>query len=265
MSRIAHAGAAALWGPHKKRPAGCRFTQGMPQNATAPWSRTTGDIEVTDTATWYSITELAASLERTARRIHFEWLLPGHGDRKRLSTQDMTKRLHTWPPAPGNCHPGPSTSPLCAGEFYSNDTTSAAPTANMPRSRCAPYTCSDRQTRQFSIRRACSPGARSSEARGGARCLVVPSAAPTPDQEAGCSGHCDRLFLRSKDGPQWESNSVSLEKELHPAGSYGGSRSIWKTGRRYGCGYCQPSISVRTASACSSSVVPQDAAVGGGA
>lgn len=58
------------------------------------WSRTTGDIEVAENVTWYSITELAASLERTAPHIHFEWLLPGHGDRKRLAAQDMTKRLH---------------------------------------------------------------------------------------------------------------------------------------------------------------------------
>jgi glyoxylase-like metal-dependent hydrolase (beta-lactamase superfamily II) len=57
------------------------------------WSRATGDIEVADSVTWYSITELAASLERTAPRINFEWLLPGHGDRKRLAAQDMTQRL----------------------------------------------------------------------------------------------------------------------------------------------------------------------------
>lgn len=57
------------------------------------WSRTTGDIEVVDSVTWYSITELAASLERTAPRIRFEWLLPGHGDRKRLPAADMAARL----------------------------------------------------------------------------------------------------------------------------------------------------------------------------
>jgi glyoxylase-like metal-dependent hydrolase (beta-lactamase superfamily II) len=57
------------------------------------WSRTTGDIEVFDTVTWYSITELAAALERTAPRLQFEWLLPGHGDRSRLTTQDMRQRL----------------------------------------------------------------------------------------------------------------------------------------------------------------------------
>lgn len=57
------------------------------------WSRTTGDIEVVDSVTWYSITELAASLQRTAPRLRFEWLLPGHGDRRRLDAHDMTQRL----------------------------------------------------------------------------------------------------------------------------------------------------------------------------
>ncbi|WP_255950827.1 MBL fold metallo-hydrolase [Streptomyces odontomachi] len=57
------------------------------------WSRTTGDVEVVDSVTWYSITELAASLERTAPRLRFEWLLPGHGDRKRLPAADMAARL----------------------------------------------------------------------------------------------------------------------------------------------------------------------------
>ncbi|GHF30519.1 hypothetical protein GCM10017776_56160 [Streptomyces griseoluteus] len=57
------------------------------------WSRTTSDIEVTDTVTWYSIGELAASLARTADRLRFEWLLPGHGDRQRLPGDDMAWRL----------------------------------------------------------------------------------------------------------------------------------------------------------------------------
>jgi glyoxylase-like metal-dependent hydrolase (beta-lactamase superfamily II) len=57
------------------------------------WSRTTGDIEVAENVTWYSITELAASLTRSAGRLSFEWLLPGHGDRKRLPAPDMTRRL----------------------------------------------------------------------------------------------------------------------------------------------------------------------------
>ncbi|MEU8686801.1 MBL fold metallo-hydrolase, partial [Streptomyces sp. NPDC048611] len=43
--------------------------------------------------TWYSITELAASLARTADLLRFEWVLPGHGDRKRLPAEEMTRRL----------------------------------------------------------------------------------------------------------------------------------------------------------------------------
>ncbi|MGW7426399.1 MBL fold metallo-hydrolase [Streptomyces sp. NPDC054813] len=57
------------------------------------WSRTTADIEVADSVTWYSISELAASLARTADRLRFEWLLPGHGDRQRRSADDMGQRL----------------------------------------------------------------------------------------------------------------------------------------------------------------------------
>ncbi|MCX5205539.1 MBL fold metallo-hydrolase [Streptomyces sp. NBC_00237] len=57
------------------------------------WSRGTADIEVADSITWYSIGELADSLARTADRLHFEWLLPGHGDRRRLPADDMALRL----------------------------------------------------------------------------------------------------------------------------------------------------------------------------
>ncbi|MDF3301981.1 MBL fold metallo-hydrolase [Streptomyces tropicalis] len=57
------------------------------------WSRTTGDVEVADSVTWYSIEELAASLARTVGRLRFEWLLPGHGDRRRLPSDDMARRL----------------------------------------------------------------------------------------------------------------------------------------------------------------------------
>ncbi|KIZ14694.1 4Fe-4S domain-containing protein [Streptomyces natalensis] len=57
------------------------------------WSRTTDDIEVADSVTWYSITELAASLARTAGRLRFEWLLAGHGDRKRLPAPQMAQRM----------------------------------------------------------------------------------------------------------------------------------------------------------------------------
>ncbi|MFJ8673131.1 MBL fold metallo-hydrolase [Streptomyces sp. NPDC093589] len=57
------------------------------------WSRTTGDIEVAENVTWHSIHELAASLARTAERLRFEWLLPGHGDRKRLPATEMAQRM----------------------------------------------------------------------------------------------------------------------------------------------------------------------------
>jgi glyoxylase-like metal-dependent hydrolase (beta-lactamase superfamily II) len=58
------------------------------------WSRTTADIEVAESVTWYDIRELAASLARTAPTLRFEWVLPGHGDRKRLPAADMASRLH---------------------------------------------------------------------------------------------------------------------------------------------------------------------------
>ncbi|MFG2095644.1 MBL fold metallo-hydrolase [Streptomyces sp. NPDC048612] len=57
------------------------------------WSRATADLEVAASVTWYSITELAASLARTADLLRFEWVLPGHGDRKRLPAEEMTRRL----------------------------------------------------------------------------------------------------------------------------------------------------------------------------
>ncbi|GAA0488374.1 MBL fold metallo-hydrolase [Streptomyces stramineus] len=59
------------------------------------WSRTTNDLEVTESVTWYSIEELALSLARTAGRLRFEWVLPGHGDRRRLSGDEMSRRLKT--------------------------------------------------------------------------------------------------------------------------------------------------------------------------
>lgn len=58
------------------------------------WSRTSDDIEVFETVTWLSIRELAASLQRTVPRLEFEWLLAGHGGRKRLPKQEMARRMH---------------------------------------------------------------------------------------------------------------------------------------------------------------------------
>jgi glyoxylase-like metal-dependent hydrolase (beta-lactamase superfamily II) len=57
------------------------------------WSRATGDLEVADSVTWYSIQEQAASLARTAGRLRFEWILPGHGDRHHLTADEMSQRL----------------------------------------------------------------------------------------------------------------------------------------------------------------------------
>ncbi|MFE9452221.1 MBL fold metallo-hydrolase [Streptomyces sp. NPDC006739] len=59
------------------------------------WSRTTGDLEVAESVTWYSIEELARSLARTAGRLRFEWVLPGHGGRHRLPADDMSRRLRS--------------------------------------------------------------------------------------------------------------------------------------------------------------------------
>ncbi|MFI9593096.1 MBL fold metallo-hydrolase [Nonomuraea sp. NPDC052265] len=57
------------------------------------WSRSAGDLAVAESVTWYSITVLAASLARTAARIRFEWLLPGHGDRRRLPAEEFARRM----------------------------------------------------------------------------------------------------------------------------------------------------------------------------
>ncbi|MFI0816174.1 MBL fold metallo-hydrolase [Streptomyces sp. NPDC021098] len=57
------------------------------------WSRTTGDLAVAESVTWYSIEELARSLARVAGRLRYEWILPGHGDRHRLPADEMSRRL----------------------------------------------------------------------------------------------------------------------------------------------------------------------------
>jgi glyoxylase-like metal-dependent hydrolase (beta-lactamase superfamily II) len=57
------------------------------------WSRAAGDLAVAESVTWYSIHELAASLARTAPKIRFEWVLPGHGDRMRRPAGEMAARL----------------------------------------------------------------------------------------------------------------------------------------------------------------------------
>lgn len=57
------------------------------------WARTLDDLEVAQSVTWYSIEELAASLARVADGLRFEWLLPGHGGRKRLPAAEMALRM----------------------------------------------------------------------------------------------------------------------------------------------------------------------------
>ena len=58
------------------------------------WSRGADDIVAAESVTWYSITELAASLARTAPQLRFSWLLPGHGDRRQLPADEFTRRMH---------------------------------------------------------------------------------------------------------------------------------------------------------------------------
>ncbi|WP_194894528.1 4Fe-4S domain-containing protein [Catenulispora pinisilvae] len=57
------------------------------------WSRSLADLAVAESVTWYSITELAASLARTAPRLRFAWILPGHGDRKQLPPEEFARRV----------------------------------------------------------------------------------------------------------------------------------------------------------------------------
>jgi glyoxylase-like metal-dependent hydrolase (beta-lactamase superfamily II) len=59
------------------------------------WSRSTGDLEVAESVTWYSIEELAASLARAAAGVRFEWVLPGHGGRCRLAADEMSRRMRS--------------------------------------------------------------------------------------------------------------------------------------------------------------------------
>ena len=71
------------------------------------WSRTTADVEVVDSVTWFSIEELAASLARCADRLRFEWLLPGHGDRRRLPAEEMARRMRRLALRTGELRPRP--------------------------------------------------------------------------------------------------------------------------------------------------------------
>jgi glyoxylase-like metal-dependent hydrolase (beta-lactamase superfamily II) len=57
------------------------------------WSRTNQDIEVQEAVTWYSIEEQSASLDRSLGALRFEWLLPGHGDKRRMPAEEADRRL----------------------------------------------------------------------------------------------------------------------------------------------------------------------------
>ena len=57
------------------------------------WSRTDDALAVAEHVTWYSIEAQAGSLARTAPLLHFEWVLPGHGDRRRLTPEQMAEQL----------------------------------------------------------------------------------------------------------------------------------------------------------------------------
>ncbi|SCK16908.1 MBL fold metallo-hydrolase [Streptomyces sp. WMMB 322] len=71
------------------------------------WSRSTGDLEVAESVTWYSIEELAASLARAAAQVRFEWILPGHGDRRLLPAGEMSARLRALAERTGQLRPRP--------------------------------------------------------------------------------------------------------------------------------------------------------------
>ncbi|MFD8543149.1 MBL fold metallo-hydrolase [Streptomyces sp. NPDC059649] len=71
------------------------------------WSRTTDDLEVAESVTWYSIEELADSLARTAPHLRFEWVLPGHGDRHHLPADEMSQRLQALTQRTRLLHPQP--------------------------------------------------------------------------------------------------------------------------------------------------------------
>ncbi|AGP58846.1 4Fe-4S domain-containing protein [Streptomyces rapamycinicus] len=71
------------------------------------WSRALGDLAVAESVTWHSIEELAASLARVAGRLRFEWILPGHGDRRRLDADEMSRRLRALTERTGLLRPRP--------------------------------------------------------------------------------------------------------------------------------------------------------------
>ncbi|MGX2995290.1 MBL fold metallo-hydrolase [Streptomyces sp. JNUCC 64] len=71
------------------------------------WSRAADDLAVAESVTWYSVEELAASLDRVAGRLRFEWVLPGHGDRRRLPVGEASRRLRALADRAARLRPRP--------------------------------------------------------------------------------------------------------------------------------------------------------------
>ncbi len=57
------------------------------------WSRSVQDLEVFETVVWFSRAQLVESVERLAAEARFEWILPSHGDRRRLPAGEASVRL----------------------------------------------------------------------------------------------------------------------------------------------------------------------------
>ncbi|MGY6026928.1 MBL fold metallo-hydrolase [Streptomyces spinosirectus] len=57
------------------------------------WSRAAQDLEVFESVVWHSRAQLLRSVERLAAEARFEWILPSHGDRRRLPAGEAATRL----------------------------------------------------------------------------------------------------------------------------------------------------------------------------
>ncbi|MEU1513796.1 MBL fold metallo-hydrolase [Streptomyces sp. NPDC005811] len=57
------------------------------------WSTAEQDLEVADSVVYDSIRTLAASVQRGAQELTFEWVLPGHGSYHHLPAEEMRARM----------------------------------------------------------------------------------------------------------------------------------------------------------------------------
>ena len=57
------------------------------------WSHDRQDLTAFRDACWWSWTEQTGSLDRLARTVRFEWVLPGHGAQVRLDPEVAHRRL----------------------------------------------------------------------------------------------------------------------------------------------------------------------------